>query len=111
MFTEGKLIINYNQDRYSIGTCEDPVCDFWQLQEETHDFTIYENAEANAKEFLRRWNSQPALLAACKIGLTEMMLWRGLDECDCPPEGHICGIPRLEQSIKITKQAIEAANP
>ena len=53
--------------------------------------------------------SAPELLEACKVGLKEMELWATLDECDCPPEGHICGLPRLKINIVKAKQAIAKA--
>lgn len=52
-------------------------------------------------------NSQPALLAACEAGLSEMLLWKD-EGCCCPPEGHKCGIQRLNANIKKAEAAIEA---
>ena len=46
------------------------------------------------------------LLEAAKMGLIEMKRWRDNDECDCPAEGHICGMPRLSRSIKLVESAI-----
>lgn len=42
--------------------------------------------------------TQP-LREALELALMELKLWLGSEECDCPPEGHICGLPRLEKSI------------
>lgn len=47
------------------------------------------------------------LRKACKIGLEEMARWESQDECDCPAEGHICGIPRLRRNIKEVEQALK----
>ena len=42
--------------------------------------------------------------------LAEMETWKRLDECDCPGEGHICGIPRLRRSIAVAKQALKESD-
>jgi hypothetical protein len=47
-----------------------------------------------------------ALKGALRVALTEMERWRDMRECDCPPEGHICGLPRLERSIAKAKAAL-----
>ena len=63
---------------------------------------------------MQRANAQlisaaPELLEACKIGLEEMKTWLKSEECDCPPEGHICGLPRLTRHIEQIRQAIAKA--
>ncbi len=63
------------------------------------------NAEANAHLIA----AAPELLDACKKGLNEMKLWESSESCDCPPEGHICGVIRLRQSIQNVEQAIAKA--
>ena len=49
------------------------------------------------------------LVGALELSLCEMETWKSLDLCDCPPEGHLCGIRRLEQSISTTKRALVRA--
>ena len=46
------------------------------------------------------------LREAVQIGLSEMKLWESMHECDCPPEGHICGIRRLWSNINKVEQAL-----
>ena len=46
------------------------------------------------------------LREAVETGLKEMILWKSVEECDCPPEGHICGIARLNNSIFQAQQAL-----
>lgn len=40
-----------------------------------------------------------SLLEACEVSRGELIKWYESDECDCPPEGHHCGRPRLRGSI------------
>ncbi len=65
----------------------------------------YEEQIAYAKELVRRWNSQPELLAACKASLKYAQQaeneWRA--EMKEPP-------PTLAKYLKTLKAAIEAAN-
>lgn len=46
------------------------------------------------------------LLEACKVAENELTIWLANDECDCPPEGHICGRQRVEIHRKQLQQAI-----
>jgi len=61
--------------------------------------------EANARLIA----SAPELLEACKTAEDELTIWLVNDECDCPPEGHICGRPRVERHRKELQQAITKA--
>lgn len=36
---------------------------------------------------------------ACVLGLKEMELWKELSDCDCPPEGHICGPEEISRKL------------
>ena len=63
MFTEGEMWLD-DDNFLAIGKGDD----YRTVAEVVRgDFDV--NVKANAKEFVRRWNSQPELLAACELGL------------------------------------------
>jgi len=62
-------------------------------------------AEANARLIA----SAPELLEVCKVAENELTIWLASNECDCPPEGHICGRQRVEIHRKQLRQAIAKA--
>ncbi|KKM21500.1 hypothetical protein LCGC14_1634820 [marine sediment metagenome] len=62
----------------------------------------------NAELIILACNSRKDLLDACKNSLTEMEKWRD-EGCCCEPEGHTCGISRLNHSIEQSEAAIEKA--
>ncbi len=74
---------------------------------------------ANAAHLVHCWNAHAKLQAkadcfdelvtALEIGRSEMELWERSEECDCPAEGHICGITRLRANIVFVKQALAKA--
>ncbi len=63
-----------------------------------------EKAQANAQLIA----AAPDLLEACE-GLAELNIWLLTDECECPPEGHHCGVDRLKDSISELDAAINKA--
>ena len=62
-FTKGKLIAEVKQS--DLGG-ENPRCSIGIKGGKILFHSTYENSIANSKEFVRRWNSQPDLLEACK---------------------------------------------
>lgn len=44
---------------------------------------------------------------AAKIGHHEMNIWLAECECDCPPEGHTCGVDRLKSSIEFVDNVLK----
>lgn len=36
--------------------------------------------------------------------------WLGADECDCGPDGHICGRPAIENDLKRVNEALDTYN-
>ena len=51
---------------------------------------------------------QGNLITAAKIGLYEMRRWRDSDGgCECEPEGCVCGLPRLKNSISIVEKILQ----
>ena len=66
---KGEWIINRSGDLFSVATHDEPICDFWQLEEETHNIIVYENAETNAELIAaapKTKQQRDDLLAACK---------------------------------------------
>ena len=49
------------------------------------------------------------LTEGLEISLSEMVIWRESDICDCDGNGHICGLPRLQESIAIATKALAAS--
>ena len=69
------------------------------------------------EEAIKAWNRRAfekgglvdELVGALEVSVGEMRTWESLDECDCPPEGHHCGISRLRQSIYFAGEALVRA--
>lgn len=60
------------------------------------------NQEANAQLLY----AAPDLLKAAKAGAKWMRWWLDQNECDCPPEGHICGYLDRKWELEKIEQAI-----
>ena len=64
------------------------------------------------REAMNRWNTRAPdadldrLVVEAQNGLKEMETWLTVDECDCPPEGHMCGKPRLTNSVRKLESAL-----
>ena len=43
--------------------------------------------------------SQKPMIEALEAARAELTIWLDCLDCDCPSEGHICGRPRVEQSL------------
>ncbi len=67
-------------------------------------------AKANAELILRALGNRKDLLTACKNSLSEMEKWRD-EGCCCEPEGHTCGLSRLNHSIEQSEAAIKKGEP
>ena len=54
-------------------------------------------------------NVNAELLEACKTAENELTKWLASQDCDCPPEGHMCGFDRVMRNRKELQQAIQKA--
>lgn len=107
--TEGKLEIVDGEHHHFLDF-DDKILIIQDIDDEIgHLAFCYGDGKAHAKELVRRWNSHQALLGACEASLVELSLWVLADECDCPPEGHLCGLPRLKASMAKIEAAIKQA--
>ena len=77
----------------------------WQTARDEGYKVGFETGKAEGA-ILEKMHEAP-LIEALREARAELQRWLASNECDCPPEGHLCGRPRLEWSITKIDLALE----
>jgi hypothetical protein len=75
--------------------------------EQVHEASKF--LELAAKDRAHEAREKP-MIEALVVAKAELTIWLDCLDCDCPAEGHICGRPRVEQSLAQIDAAMKGVN-